>query len=45
MVFREFIEYTFRFLLEAALHVVNFVLRWGMNVQNYSTVVYTTSYH
>jgi hypothetical protein len=34
MVFREFIEYTFYLLVEAVLHIINFILSWGMNIQN-----------
>jgi hypothetical protein len=33
MVFKEFIEYTFQFLVEAVLHI-SFIFCWGMNVQN-----------
>jgi hypothetical protein len=31
VVFREDIEYTFEFLVEAVLHSINFIFRWGMN--------------
>jgi hypothetical protein len=34
ILFREFIEYTFQFLLETDLQIINFILYWGMNVQN-----------
>jgi hypothetical protein len=34
MVFKEAIEQTFQFLAETALHIINFVVYWGMNVQN-----------
>jgi hypothetical protein len=34
MVFTEFIEYTFQFLVDAVLHIINCILCWGMNVQN-----------
>jgi hypothetical protein len=34
MVFREFIKYTYQFLIEAVLGVINVILSWGMNVQN-----------
>jgi hypothetical protein len=34
MIFRELIENTFKFLVEAVLYVINFILCWGMNVQN-----------
>jgi hypothetical protein len=35
MVFWEFIEHTFLFLLEPVLCNMNFILCWGMNIQNY----------
>jgi hypothetical protein len=34
LLFREFIEHTFYFLVEAVLQNVTFILCWGMNVQN-----------
>jgi hypothetical protein len=34
MMFREFIEPTFHFLVEAVLHIISIILCWGMNVQN-----------
>jgi hypothetical protein len=34
MVFGEFIEHTFQFLIEAILHIINFIFCWGMNVQS-----------
>jgi hypothetical protein len=34
MVFREFIKHMFQFLIEAVLHIINFVLWWGVDVQN-----------
>jgi hypothetical protein len=33
MVFSEFIEHMFKFLIEA-VHVINFILSWGINIQN-----------
>jgi hypothetical protein len=30
---RELIEYTFQFLIETVLHIINFILCWGMNIQ------------
>jgi hypothetical protein len=32
--FREFIEYTYQFLIEAVLHIINVILCCDMNVQN-----------
>jgi hypothetical protein len=40
MVFREFIEDTFQFLIEAVLHIISFIFCWGMNVQ--MMMVYNT---
>jgi hypothetical protein len=34
MVFRKFVEYTFQFLTEAVFRIINFILYWGMNIQN-----------
>jgi hypothetical protein len=34
VVLTEFIEYTFQFLIEAVLHIINFILYSDMNVQN-----------
>jgi hypothetical protein len=34
VVFREFVEYTFQFLIEAVFHIISFILCWGMNIQN-----------
>jgi hypothetical protein len=34
MAFREFIEHMFQFLIEAVLHIINFMLCLGMNIQN-----------
>jgi hypothetical protein len=34
MVFREFIEYTFQFLVETILHIINFILYWDVNVNS-----------
>jgi hypothetical protein len=31
MVFGEFIKHMFQFLIEAVLHINNFILCWGMN--------------
>jgi hypothetical protein len=33
MVFREFIQ-QFQLLIEAVLHIINFIFRWDMNIQN-----------
>jgi hypothetical protein len=30
MIFREFIEYTFKFLVEAALRIISFILSWSL---------------
>jgi hypothetical protein len=27
-------EYTFKFFIEAALHIISFIFCWGMNIQN-----------
>jgi hypothetical protein len=27
-------EYTFQFFKEAVFHIINFILCWGMNIQN-----------
>jgi hypothetical protein len=32
--FREYIKYTFQFLVDAVLHKVNFILCWNMIIQN-----------
>jgi hypothetical protein len=37
VVFRKCIEYMFQFLVEAVFHVINFMLCWGMHVQNNTT--------
>jgi hypothetical protein len=34
MVFREYIEHILHFLIETVTHINNFILCWGMNVQN-----------
>jgi hypothetical protein len=34
MVSGEFIKYMFQFLTEACFHIINFILCWGMNIQN-----------
>jgi hypothetical protein len=33
MVFRKFIEYMFQYFTEA-VHIINFILYWDMNIQN-----------
>jgi hypothetical protein len=33
-VLREMIEYTFFLLIKAVLRIINFILCWGMNIQN-----------
>jgi hypothetical protein len=45
MVLREFIKHTFKFLVEAALHIVNFVPRWRMGIQNNSMKPATSLYY
>jgi hypothetical protein len=30
MVFREFVEHLFQFIVEAGLHSMNFIFGWGM---------------
>jgi hypothetical protein len=37
MLFREFFEHTFQFFIEAVLHIISFILYWGMNVLNNDT--------
>jgi hypothetical protein len=32
--FREFIGYMFYFFIEAVFHIINFILCWGVNIQN-----------
>jgi hypothetical protein len=32
--FREFIEHTFEFLMEAVLHIIDVIISWFLNVQN-----------
>jgi hypothetical protein len=34
MVLREFNEYTFYCFVEPVLYIINFILCWGMNMQN-----------
>jgi hypothetical protein len=34
MVFREFRKHKFQFLIETGLHIISFILFWGMNIQN-----------
>jgi hypothetical protein len=43
MVFKEFIEYFFLFLVEAALHIINFILCSSMNVENNDILLLTNS--
>jgi hypothetical protein len=31
---KKFIRHTFQVLIEAVLHIISFILCWGMNVQN-----------
>jgi hypothetical protein len=45
MVFGEFIEYTFQFLIEADFHIISFVHYWGMNVQNNNMKPATSQYY
>jgi hypothetical protein len=45
MVFWEFIKYMFQFLVEAALHIIYFILCWGMNVQNKDISLVTSQYY
>jgi hypothetical protein len=45
MVFREFIEYMFYFLVEPVLHIVNFILFCVMNVQKNEITSATSSYY
>jgi hypothetical protein len=41
-VLKEFIEHMFQFLVETVSHITDFILCWGMIVQNnYSTPVTT----
>jgi hypothetical protein len=35
MVFSKFMDYTFQLLAEAVLHIINFILCWDINIQNY----------
>jgi hypothetical protein len=42
MVRREFIEYMLQFPIEAVLRIMNFILCWGMNVQN-SDIYYASN--
>jgi hypothetical protein len=34
VIFKEFIEYAFKFVIEAVFHIISFILCWGMNIQN-----------
>jgi hypothetical protein len=34
VVFGEFIEYAFYFPTEAAIHIINFILCWGITIYN-----------
>jgi hypothetical protein len=45
MVFTEFIKYTFQFLIEAVFHNINFILCWGMNIQNNNMKPATSQYY
>jgi hypothetical protein len=45
MVFREFIEYTFQFPIEAVLHIINFILFWVMNTHNNDMKPVTSQYY
>jgi hypothetical protein len=45
MVFREFIEYTFLFHIEAVLHIINFILGQCMNIQNNDKKPVTSEYY
>jgi hypothetical protein len=45
MVFREFIKYTFQFLIDAVNHITNFILCWGMNIQNNYMKPATSKYY
>jgi hypothetical protein len=42
MVFRKFMEYMIRFLVEAVLHIINVILCWDMNVQNNNMTLATS---
>jgi hypothetical protein len=44
MVFKEFIEYSLQFLIEAVFHIISFILCWGMNIQN-NDMKPATAYH
>jgi hypothetical protein len=48
---REFIEWTFQFLVEAVLHIISFIVFWGLTVETNDmepasdlSVLCTTSY-
>jgi hypothetical protein len=48
MLFRKCIDYKFYFLTEAVLHIINFIVRWGMNsetIPHIFLVLCMTSYH
>jgi hypothetical protein len=45
MVFMELNKPTFQFLLEAALHIINFILWWSMNIQNNGMTPVTYYYY
>jgi hypothetical protein len=45
VVFRELIEHPFQFLIEAVLHIIIFILCWGMNVQNNDMTPATSQYY
>jgi hypothetical protein len=34
MVLREFIENIFEFFMELVVYIINFIDRWGMNIEN-----------
>jgi hypothetical protein len=45
MVFKELVEYTFQFLMEAIFHIISFILCWGMNIQNNNMKLVTSQYY
>jgi hypothetical protein len=45
MLLKVFIEHTVTLLLEAVLHIMTFILCWGMNIHNNDVTPATSQYH
>jgi hypothetical protein len=44
MVFKEFMEYMSQLLAKAYLHIIHFIVCWGINVQNNEITTATSWY-